>query len=134
MNTAYFLNTVAGNVFKTKENPALPAEYYIGLSSTAPNVNGTGVTEPAGAAGYARVKLSDLGAPANGVVSNTADINFPESTASWGTVSHFVIFDAQNDGNLLMYGALSTARSIEPATVMTIKGGYLKLSVQNPAA
>ncbi len=134
MNTTYFLNCVAGNVFKTKENPALPTEYYIGLSSTAPNVNGSGVTEPAAAAGYARVKLSDLSAPTNGVVSNTADINFAESTASWGTVSHFVIFDAQNDGNLLTYGALSTARSIEPATVMTIKGGYLKLFVQNPAA
>lgn len=134
MNTTYFLNAVAGNVFGTKTNPALPSEYYIGLSSTAPNLNGSGVTEPAAVAGYARVKLESLGAPTNGVVSNTADINFAESTASWGTVSHFVIFDAQNDGNLLMYGALSTSRSIEPATVMTIKGGYLKLSVQNPAS
>lgn len=134
MNTTDFMNCVAGNIFKTKENPALPTEYYIGLSSTAPNVGGTGVTEPTASAGYARVKLTDLSEPKNGVVSNTADINFPESTASWGTVSHFVIFDAQNDGNLRMYGALSTSRSIEPATVMTLKGGYLKLSVQNPAA
>lgn len=134
MTTTYFLNCTSGNVFKTKENPALPTEYYIGLSSTAPNVSGSGVTEPAASAGYARVKLDTLGVPANGVVSNTADINFPESTASWGTVSHFVIFDAQNDGNLLMYGALSTTRSVEPATVMTIKSGSLKLSIQNPAS
>lgn len=134
MNTTYFLNAVAGNVFQTKTNPALPTEYYIGLSTTAPSVSGSGVTEPASSAGYARVKLDNLGTPANGVVSNTADINFAESTASWGTVSHFVVYDAQNDGNLLMYGALSTARSIEPATVMTIKTGYLKLSVQNPAS
>ena len=34
MNTTYFLNQVMGNLFKTKETPALPSEYYIGLSST----------------------------------------------------------------------------------------------------
>ena len=38
MNTTYFLNQVMGNLFKTKETPALPSEYYIGLSSTAPNM------------------------------------------------------------------------------------------------
>ena len=32
MNTTYFLNCVAGNLFHTKNNPAIPAEYYIGLS------------------------------------------------------------------------------------------------------
>lgn len=36
MNTTYFLNCVAGNLFHTKENPAIPAQYYIGLSSTTP--------------------------------------------------------------------------------------------------
>lgn len=32
-----------------------------------------------------------------------------------------------------MYGALSTPRAVETATIMTIKEGYLKLSAQNPA-
>ena len=43
MNTTYFLNQVMGNLFKTKETPALPTEYYIGLSSTAPNISGSNV-------------------------------------------------------------------------------------------
>ena len=47
-------------------------------------------------------------------------------------MTHFVVFDAQNGGNLLQYGALSTPRSVEAATIMTIKAGYLNLSVQNP--
>lgn len=133
MNTTYFLNQVAGNLFKTKTTPALPSAFYIGLSSTAPNIDGTNVGEPNSSAGYARVKLTSLGEPNNGVVTNTLAINFNESTANWGTITHFVIFDAETDGNLLMYGALSTPRSVEAATIMTIKENYLSLSAQNPA-
>ncbi len=32
-----------------------------------------------------------------------------------------------------MYGTLTTPRTVETATIMTIKENYLKLSVQNPA-
>ena len=60
MNTTYFLNQVMGNLFKTKETPALPSEYYIGLSSTAPNISGGNVTEPLSNSGYKRVKLENL--------------------------------------------------------------------------
>jgi len=134
MNTTYFLNCVAGNLFKSKETPALPTEFFIGLSSTQPNMDGSNVGEPSIGAGYARVKLTGLSEPADGVVRNTAAINFNESTASWGTITHFVIFDEATvgSGNLLMYGALSTPRSVETATIMTIKEGYLTLSTQNP--
>lgn len=134
MNTTYFLNQVAGNLFKTKTTPALPSAFYIGLSSTAPNIDGTNVGEPNSSAGYARVELTSLGEPDNGVVTNELAINFNESTASWGTITHFVIYDAETGGNLLMYGALSTPRSVEAATIMTIKENYLSLSAQNPTA
>ena len=135
MNTTFFLNCTAGNIFKTKTTPALPENYYIGLSTSAPNVNGTGVHEPPASAGYARVHLSSLGEPVDGVITNSQAINFEESTASWGVITHFVIYDSEvvGDGNLLMYGALSTPRTVEPATIMTIKEGYLNLSTQNPA-
>lgn len=134
MNTTYFLNQVAGNLFKTKTTPALPSAFYIGLSSTAPNIDGTNVGEPNSSAGYARVELTSLGEPNDGVVTNELAINFNESTASWGTITHFVIYDAETGGNLLMYGALSTPRSVEAATIMTIKENYLSLSAQNPTA
>lgn len=135
MNTTYYLNCVAGNVFNSKTTPSLPTNYYIGLSSTAPNAGGSGVTEPSTDAGYARVRLTSLSEPENGVVTNNQAINFNESTASWGTITHFVIYDSATvgEGNLLMYGTLSTPRSVETATIMTIKEKYLSLSVQNPA-
>ncbi len=129
------MNLVAGNVFRSKEEPAIPAKYYLGLSTTAPDLDGQNVTEPATDAGYARVELTTLSAPTDGLVTNQQAVNFEESTNNWGTVTHFVIFDAAeaNTGNLLMYGELTTPRTVETATIMTIKENYLKLSVQNPA-
>lgn len=135
MNTTYFLNCAAGNLYGTKKDPAIPTSYYIGLSTTAPNVNGTNVTEPSTSSGYARVQLTNLSQPSAGVVTNQSAINFNESTASWGTITHFVIYDSVTvgSGNLLMYGALTTPRVVDANTIMTIKENYLSLSAQNPA-
>ena len=133
MNTTYFLNQVMGNLFKTKETPALPSEYYIGLSSTAPNISGGNVTEPLSNSGYKRVKLENLSEPADGVITNEQAISFDESTANWGTMSHFVIYDALEAGNLLMYDTLSTPRNVEAATIVTIKANSLTLPLSNPA-
>lgn len=132
MNTTYFLNQVMGNLFKTKESPALPSEYYIGLSSTAPNISGGNVTEPLSNSGYKRVKLENLSEPADGVITNEQAISFDESTANWGTMSHFVIYDALEAGNLLMYDTLSTPRNVEAATIVTIKANSLTLTLSNP--
>ena len=133
MNTTYFLNQVMGNLFKTKETPALPSEYYIGLSSTAPNISGGNVTEPLSNSGDKRVKLENLSEPADGVITNEQAISFDESTANWGTMSHFVIYDALEAGNLLMYDTLSTPRNVEAATIVTIKANSLTLTLSNPA-
>lgn len=133
MNTTYFLNLVSGNIFQTKTSPSIPSKYYIGLSTTAPTLAGGNVNEPLAASGYARVELTGLSQPSGGVVTNGSAISFNESTASWGTITHFVIFDASTGGNLLMYGTLSTPRSVETATILTIKSGYLSLSAQNPS-
>ena len=133
MTSTYFLNCIMGNVFKTKENPTLPNTYYLGLSSTAPAVDGSGVSEPLASSGYQRVELTNLGEPVNGVISNESEISFPESSASWGTVTHFVLYDAPTNGNLLMFNALSQARSVETATIVMVKTGSLKLTLTNQA-
>ena len=134
MNTTYFLNQVMGNLFKTKETPALPSEYYIGLSSTAPNISGGNVTEPLSNSGYKRVKLENLSEPDDGVITNEQAISFDESTSNWGTMTHFVIYDQLEGGNLLMYDNLSTARNVEAATIVTIKANSLTLTLSNPSA
>lgn len=134
MTSTYFLNCIMGNVFQTKLSPGLPSKVYLGLSSSAPDVDGSGATEPLASAGYSRVELNSLDVPTNGVITNKSEISFPESSASWGTVTHFVLYDAPVNGNLLMFNVLSQTRSVEQATIVMVKAGSLKLTLANPAA
>ena len=132
MNTRYFLNQVMGNLFHTKENPSLPTQYYIGLSATEPTYDGDYSGEPtSNGTGYERVLLSDLSEPVDGVIKNTAVINFNESLTDCGRMEYYTVFDALEGGNLLFYGELSMSRSVEPNTVITIKTGELSIQLSN---
>lgn len=133
MTTQYFLNVIAGNVFGSNTSTAIPTNYYLGLSTTAPNYNGTGFTEPPAAAGYTRVQLTNLSAPNDGVVKNNSSVEFNESTSSWNIITHFLVFDAPTDGNLLQYGELPVHRTVEAATMLSIPQNYLSLSFKNPS-
>ena len=108
-------------------NNSIAYSVYVGLSSTAPNADGTNVTEPTGG-GYARVLVGTnnqsgtykFGAPENDEIKNSDFIYFPESTGSWGdTLTHFVLYSAETGGNLLGYGLLEANGEATPITVDT---------------
>ena len=132
--TTYFLNDIMGNVFKTKTSPGIPSNYYLGLSTTTPTMAGGNVTEPAASKGYARVQLTGLSQPSNGTITNSSDISFAESTDNWGTVTHFVIYDAATSGNLLLYEALTSPRTVEEDSVVAVKAGNLTLTLSNSSS
>lgn len=134
MVTTHFLNLLAGNIFGTKKDTAIPTEYYLGLSKTAPTADGEGVGEPK-ENGYKRVALvSHLGEPANGVVKNKENVDFEESTGDWGELTHYVIFDEETGGKLLMAGALKKPRNVQSDTVMTAYTGEIELRVKDEEA
>ena len=76
MNTKYFLNLVAGNVFRSKETPAIPTKYYIGLSKTEPNETGGNVRSRRLQQATLVFELNSLGEPVDGLVTNQQAINF----------------------------------------------------------
>lgn len=134
MNTTYFKNLIMGNVFKTKTSPAIPTKYYIGLSSTEPTLAGENVTEPSRTStGYSRMELTSLSEPTDGIITNSADIKFSESQSDWfaagSPATHYVIYDAQTGGNLLMYNQLTKSRIIESNTIATINAGSLTIKL-----
>jgi len=102
-----------------------PATVYVALLTAAPS-DAAGGTEVSGGS-YQRVAVA--GSLANwsgtqaagstaassgtsGTVSNNSPISFPTPTADWGTVTHTAIYDASSGGNLLMWGALTQAKTI----------------------
>jgi hypothetical protein len=91
---------------------------YLGVSTSDPTETGGGLSEPVGN-GYARIATD----PADwerfvNVVDNANELTFAEATGSWGTITHFALYDAASAGNLVIYGALATTRSISAATTL----------------
>jgi hypothetical protein len=91
------------------------ATVYAALFTSDPTEAGTG-TECTGT-GYAR-KAITFAAPSNGVTTNSAAAcEFDQATGTWGTLTHFAIFDALTTGNMLYYGALTTSKTISNGDV-----------------
>ena len=103
-----------------------PATVYVSLYTTDPTDADTG-TEVSGGS-YARTSVT-FGAPSNGVSTNSADVTFPTSTSSWGTVTHIGIHDASTGGNLLFHTPLDTAKTIDSQDIFRIETGNLSVTL-----
>lgn len=103
-----------------------PAAVYVSLHTADPTDAGTG-TEVSGGS-YAR-QSATFGAPSNGVSTTTADITFPQATASWGTIGWIAIWDASTTGNMLYHTALDTSKSIDTGDIFKIASGSLTVTL-----
>lgn len=113
-------NGVLNHIFRTTSYTA-PSNTYIGLFSTCPTTGNTG-TELSGN-GYTRsaaiakadaswtyTAASFIGAA---TIVNASAVTFPTVTSNAWTVTCFGVFDASSTGNLLYWGAVTSA----PVTV-----------------
>lgn len=103
----------------------MPSSVYVGLS-TGSFVDDNSGTELSGS-GYAR-KVASFGAASSGTASNDAAIEFPAATGSWGTITHFGIFDASTSGNLLIHGALTSSKVIESGDILKVAVGDMDIT------
>ena len=103
----------------------MPTTVYVGLSTGSFGDDNSG-TELTGN-NYARVSAT-FSAAASGTTSNSAAIEFAAATGSWGSVSHFGIFDASSAGNLLIHGAFTTAKTIASGDILKISTGDLDIT------
>ena len=103
----------------------MPSNVYVGLSTGSFNDDNSG-TELTGN-GYARVAIT-FGAAASAVASNNAGVEFPAASGSWGTVSHFGLFDASSSGNLLIHGALTASKVIDTGDILKIATGDMDIT------
>jgi hypothetical protein len=99
---------------------------YIAASTADPTDDASGIAEPSGN-GYARVTTSgaDWNASSSGSATNANDIEFPEATGSWGTITHFAAYDASSGGNMLWHGDLDSSVSITSGKVLRFAAGAL---------
>ena len=103
-----------------------PSVVYLGLYTSDPTDADTG-TEVSGGS-YARQAIT-FGAPSNGVTTNSAAIEFPQATASWGTVGWIGIEDALTGGNLLYHSPLDASKAIASGDIFKIAIGSLSVTL-----
>lgn len=140
---AGFVDSVERNLldhFLTDPAYTPPATMYLALSTTTPTEAGGNFTEPS-TGSYARVSTAaaDWGAAtgtAPATKSNTATKTFPTATGDWSSgsnMTHFGLFDASSAGNLLAWGALTTAKPVLNGDTPSFGSGALILKLGDPS-
>jgi len=137
----YLENLIVDHLFRTR-TWAKPTAIYVALFTAAPSDSGGG-TEVSGGS-YARVALapgdtnwaatqggtSGNSSGTGGQTSNAVAITFASPTASWGTVTHFGLFDAASGGNLWIWDALTTPQAITSGgAAAAFAAGALQITV-----
>ena len=103
-----------------------PATVYVGLYTSDPTDANTG-TEVSGGS-YTRTAVT-MGSPTDGVSTNSAAVEFPQASGSWGTVGWIGILDASTSGNLLYHTALDTSKTISSGDIFKIAIGGLSVTL-----
>ena len=120
----YLENKVLDHVFGGVAYTA-PATLYVGLFTSSPGETGSGTEVSGGSYARQTIAFTVTGSQA----SNTAAVEFPTATASWGTVTFAAIYDASSGGNLLAYGALTTSKTIDNGDVFRIPAGDFDINL-----
>ena len=120
----YLENKVLDHVLGTTSY-TMPTTVYIGLSTGSFADDNSG-TELSGL-GYARQSIA-FDAAASGTTDNTSNVDFPAATGSWGTVSHYGLFDALSGGNLLVHGAFTVSKTVASGDILRIAAGELDIT------
>ena len=120
-----YLENALINVTLRNTSYTTPTTVYLGLYTSDPTDADTG-TEVTGNA-YVRQSIT-FGAPSDGVSTNSAAIEFPQATGSWGTVAYIGIRDASTAGNLLFHTPLDASKTIATGDVFRLAIGSLSVA------
>ena len=113
------------NYLFTATSVTRPTAWYVALFTSNPDEDASG-TEVSGGA-YARQSVAFT--VSGNTASNSAAIEFPTATDSYGTVTHIGVFDASSAGNLIAYAALTTSKAIDTGDVMRINSSDLDVTL-----
>jgi hypothetical protein len=124
----YWENEILDHLFG--KGSYTPPTIYVGLSTADPTDDTSGLAEPSGGS-YARVATAgaDWNVASGGAIDNTNDITFPEATGNWGTITHFVLFDAASAGNMLAHGSVSASKTIGSGDTAKFAAGDLDITL-----
>lgn len=123
----YLEDKVMKHVF-TATSYTAPSTIYVGLFTTAPTDAGGG-TEVSGGS-YARTSASfTVSGTSPTTAANSAAVEFPTASASWGTVVAAALFDASTSGNMLSWADLTENKAVGSGDVFRFSAGNLSVTL-----
>jgi len=130
----YLENKVLDHVL-TATSYTAPGTRYLALfnntsGSAATNLEAGTLTDETSTSGtaYAR-KTVTFAAASSGTSATNATVTFDAATANWGTITHVAVMDAATSGNVLFWGAVTTAKTIETGDTFQVSSGNLTVSL-----
>lgn len=102
-----------------------PTAWYIALYTVAPTDSTAGTEVTGGSYARQAVSMSVTGDTA----SNTASVEWPEATASWGTVVAAAVMTASTGGTIIAYGALTASKDISSGDVFRFPAGAFDVTL-----
>ena len=125
-----FSNTFETHVLNyvfTATSVTRPTAWYLALFTSNPADDASGTEVSTSGTAYARQSAAFT--VSGDTASNSAAIEFPTATASFGTVSHVAVFDAASSGNLIAYAALTSSKAIDTGDVFRVPAGDLDITL-----
>ena len=125
-----FSNTFETHVLNyvfTTTSVTRPTAWYLALFTSNPAEDASGSEVSASGTAYARQSAAFT--VSGNTASNSAAIEFPTATASYGTVTHVGVYTASSGGDLIAYAALSTSKAIDTGDVFRVPSGDLDVTL-----
>ena len=104
-----------------------PSSFYVALFTSNPAEDASGTEVSTTGTAYARQSVTF--SVSGNTATNTAAIEFPTATASYGTVTHVGVYDASTAGNLIAYAALTTSKAIDTGDVLRLPANDLDVTL-----
>lgn len=111
-----------------------PAALYVSLHTADPVDAGSGTEANYGS--YARVQRDPLDAnwtaasATDGNTDNAAAITFPTCTSGTNLITHFAIWDASTNGNMITFGTLTNSFTVTTGVTPLFAIGALDVTFQ----
>lgn len=125
-----FSNTFETHVLNyvfTTTSVTRPTAWYIALFTSNPAEDASGTEVSTSGTAYARQTVAF--SVSGNLATNSAAVEFPTATASFGTVTHIGVFTASTSGTLIAYSALSASKAISTGDVFRVPAGDLDITL-----
>lgn len=105
-----------------------PTSWYVALYTVAPTDSGGG-TEVSGGS-YARTAVTfTVSGTSPTLATNSAAVEFPTASGSWGTIVAMGVMDASTSGNLLAWADLTASKTIGTGDVLRFNTGEIDVTL-----